>query len=188
MRILKTLRIAKSGYIVMSVLFYIAGILYMIKPGASPMAVCISIGIILIAYGIIKIIGYLSADLYCLAFQYDLGCGLFLIVLGVIVLIFRIRVWQYLQPALGLLILLDGLMTIQTSKDSKKFGLETWHWILISAITASFLGALVVIQSFLGRPSQIVNGCSILIEGVMKHLLVKSTVVIINGRQHSMKD
>ena len=172
----------------MSVLFYIAGILYMILPGASPIAVCISSGIILIAYGLIKIIGYLSDDLYCLAVQYDLGCGLFLIDLGVIVLIFRVRVWQYLQPALGMLILLDSLMTIQTSKDSKKFGLETWYWILICAIAAGTLGALVVIQSFLGKTSRVVNGCSVLMEGVMKHLLVKSTVILMKDLPYSMED
>ncbi|MDO5346512.1 MAG: DUF308 domain-containing protein [Lachnospiraceae bacterium] len=166
----------------MSIIFYIAGVLYMVLPGASPMVACISSGIILAAYGIIKIIGYLSDDLYCLAFQYDLGCGLFLIVLGAIVLCLNLKVWQYLQPALGMLILLDGLMTIQTSKDSKKFGLETWHWILTCAVIASTFGALVVIKSFWGEPSRIVNGCAILAEGFMNHLLVKSTVIIMNNR------
>lgn len=153
----------------------------MVLPEVSPMAVCLCSGIILIAYGIIKIIGYLSDDLFCLAFQYDLGRGLFLIVLGVIVLFCNLRVWQYLQPALGMLILLDGLMTIQTSKDSKKFGLETWHFILSCAIVAGALGAVVVIKSLWGVPSRIVNGCAVLAEGFMNHLLVKSTVMIISG-------
>lgn len=148
----------------------------MILPEVSHMAVCISCGILLTAYGIIKIIGYLSDDLYCLAFQYDLGCGMFLIVLGIIVLCFNLKVWQYLQPAFGMLILLDGLMTIQTSKDAKKFGLETWYLILISAIASGALGAIVVIKSFWGVTSRIVNGSAILTEGFMKHLLVKSTV------------
>ena len=160
----------------------------MVLPEVPPMAVCISSGIILTAYGIIKIIGYLSDDLYCLAFQYDLGCGLFLIVLGVIVLVFHVRVRQYLQPALGMLILLDGLMTIQTSKDSRKFGLETWHLILICAMLAGVLGALVVIKAFWGKPSRIVNGCSVLVEGVMKHLLVKSTVILMNDGSHLKED
>lgn len=48
----------------------------MILPSVSPMSVCIGSGIILIAYGIIKIIGYCSDDLYNLAFQHDLACGL----------------------------------------------------------------------------------------------------------------
>ena len=34
-------------------------------------------------------IGYFSKDLYCLAFQYDLACGIFLIILGVVALSIR---------------------------------------------------------------------------------------------------
>ena len=166
----------------MSVLFYIAGIFQMVRPGPAPMAVCISSGMILIAYGIIKIIGYLSDDLFCLAFQYGLGCGLFLIVLGL-----NVRVWRYLRPALGMLILLDGLLPIQTSKDSKKFGLEVWHWFLICAVIVSVLGALVVVSTFWEKPSQMINGCAILAEGLMNHLLVKSTVVVMNGHTRPEK-
>ncbi|MDY5509310.1 DUF308 domain-containing protein, partial [Dysosmobacter sp.] len=83
---MKKLRMARDGYIVMSIVFYIAGLTYMLLLEISPMTICISSGIALIAYGIIKIIGYCSNDLYCLAFQYDLACGIFLIVLGVIML------------------------------------------------------------------------------------------------------
>lgn len=57
----------------------------MLLPEMSQMTICISSGIALIAYGIIKVIGYFSNDLYCLAFQCDLACGLFLIVLGIII-------------------------------------------------------------------------------------------------------
>ena len=94
------------------------------------MAFCIAGGILLITYGIIKIIGYLSDDLYNLAFQYDLGCGLFLIVLGMIVLVRNIRIQDHLYQGMGCLILLDSLLTIQTCGDAKKFGLETWYRIL----------------------------------------------------------
>ncbi len=103
-----------------------------------------------------------------------------MIVLGTIVLGLNVRVWRYLRPALGMLILLDGLLTIQTSKDSKKFGLEVWHWILICAVIVSVLGALVVVSTFWEKPSQMINGCAILTEGLMNHLLVKSTVVVMN--------
>ena len=120
---------ARDGYIVMSIVFYIAGLIYIILPEISPMTICISSGIALIAYGIIKIIGYCSNDLYCLAFQYDLACGIFLIVLGVIMLCSSTKLIPYLSVGLGALVLLDSLLTIQTSKDAKQFGLQTWHMI-----------------------------------------------------------
>ena len=83
---MKKLRLARDGYILMSIAFYVAGLTYMFLPEISPLTICITSGIVLIVYGIIKVIGYCSNDLYCLAFQYDLACGLFLMVLGVIML------------------------------------------------------------------------------------------------------
>ncbi|MGN0315598.1 MAG: DUF308 domain-containing protein [Fusicatenibacter sp.] len=79
---MKKVRMARGGYILISVIFNIAGIVYMMVPTISPLTLCICGGLILIAYGIVKIIGYLSDDMYDLAFQYDLACGLFLMVLG----------------------------------------------------------------------------------------------------------
>ena len=64
-----------------------------------------------------KIIGYCSEDLYNLAFQHDLACGVFLIVVGVITLGCNLRIQSYLTPALGLLILLDAVLKLQTVKN-----------------------------------------------------------------------
>lgn len=96
---MKKIRMARDGYVLISIIFYIAGIVCMTIPSISPLVLCITGGIILVAYGIVKIIGYLSDDLYDLAFQYDLACGIFLIVLGVIVLGCNLRIRSYLSPA-----------------------------------------------------------------------------------------
>ena len=129
-KILKKIRMARDGYVLISIIFYIVGIVCTTIPSISPLVLCITGGIILVAYGIVKIIGYLSDDLYDLAFQYDLACGIFLIVLGVIVLGCNLRIRSYLSPGLGLLILLDAVLKVQTAKDAKVFGLEIWKWIL----------------------------------------------------------
>lgn len=83
---MKKLRMARNGYILISFIFYISGIIYMILPSVSPLLDCIGSGIILVVYGIVKIIGYCSDDLYNLAFQQDLASGVFLIVVGIITL------------------------------------------------------------------------------------------------------
>ena len=81
----------------MSIIFYIVGIMYMLISNIESFTLCIVSGIIFIAYGVIKIIGYLSNDLYNLAFQYNLGCGLFLIVLGIIIIVRNERIIYYLS-------------------------------------------------------------------------------------------
>lgn len=180
---MERLRIARNGYILISVIFYIAGIIYMLISSVPPLMLCIIIGIILIAYGIVKIIGYFSNDLYNLAFQYDLACGLFLVVVGVIVLGCNLRIRQYLSPALGLLILSDAFLKLQTSKDARKFGIETWNWIMAFSIIAAVFGVLIIVKPLPGmRSSHVVDGCGLLVEGFMNHLTVRETVKIKNEK------
>ena len=86
MRSVAPMKIAKIGYIVVSVLFCIAGILFIALPEISTKIVKIEIGIAAIVFGIVKLIGYFSKDLYRLAFQFDLEFGILMVVLGTIVL------------------------------------------------------------------------------------------------------
>lgn len=179
---MKKLRIARDGYILLSIAFYIAGIAYIISPSVSSMTLCIISGVILVIYGIVKIIGYLSDDLYCLAFQYDLSSGILLIVVGIIILGCNMRIQHLLSPGLGLLILLDAVLKVQTSKDAKTFGLETWNWILGFSIIAGVFGVLIIIGPFSGdRGGHILNGCGLLVEGIMNHLEIRETVKIMNS-------
>ena len=75
---LKQIKIACTGYILISIVFYITGFLCIVDPELIQLHSRTLAGTILIAYGIIKIIGYFSKDLYCLAFQHDFACGIFL--------------------------------------------------------------------------------------------------------------
>ena len=70
-RSVTSIRIAKYGYIFMSVLFCVAGILMLLKPGISVEAIGLFAGLSMIVFGVIKLIGYFSKDLFRLAFQYD---------------------------------------------------------------------------------------------------------------------
>ena len=178
---MKKVRMARNRYILLSVIFYIIGIVYMIVPSIPPITLCIIGGIILMIYGIIKILGYLSDDRYCLAFQYDFACGLLLIALGIIILTCNMRIYQHLSSGLGLLILVDALLKIQISKDARKFGLEKWNWILICSVIAGALGVLIIVKPFSGTGgSRIVGGIGLLAEGIMNHLVVMETINITN--------
>ncbi|MDY3282500.1 DUF308 domain-containing protein [Dysosmobacter sp.] len=174
---MKKLRLARDGYIVMSVVFYIAGLTYMFLPEISPMTICITSGIVLIIYGIIKVIGYCSDDLYCLAFQYDLACGPFLMVLGVIILACNQRIVAHLSVGLGVLVLLDSLLSIQTSKDARQFGLETWNVILATSVVAAVCGVLLIVRPYQSSgAAHLAAGGTLLAEGLKNHCVVILTV------------
>ena len=170
---LKQVKMARAGYILVSILFYISGIVCIILPGIDARAAAIVAGMVLVAYGIIKIIGYLSKDLYCLAFKYDLACGIFLIVLGIVVLAIGRKFEGQLLPGLGALVLLDGLLCIQTSIDAKKFGLSSWIVILFFSILSGTLGVVVIVTS-----AQTIAGFSLLAEGFMRQYIVQCTVYL----------
>ncbi len=174
---MKRLRIARNGYILVSISFYIAGVLLFLLPQISPAAVCAAGGTVLVVYGVIKVIGYWSDDLYCLAFQYDLAHGLLLSIVGVLLLVCGPRLEPCLTPGLGILVLLDGLLTVQTTRDAKAFGLERWTWMLALATTACVLGVLIIavpLQDALG--ARYLAGAALIAVGAMKHFVIKSTV------------
>ena len=82
-------------------------------------------GAVSIVFGIIKLMGYFSKDVYRLAFQFDLALGIAMIVLGAVEVI-RPRLLLGLLPVvLGIIVLVDGLFKIQTALDSKRFGLKS---------------------------------------------------------------
>ena len=152
-------------------MFYITGFLCIVNPGLMQLHSRTLAGIILVAYGIIKIIGYFSKDLYCLAFQYDFACGIFLIVLGIATLCISARFKDSsLLAALGILILLDSLLSIQTAFDSKKFGLSSWKYILIFSMIAGIFGILVISKNTITFA-----GGALLAEGGMRHYIVQHT-------------
>lgn len=138
---LKQLKLAKNGYIIMSVLFMVLGACLIIWPDCSMAVFCTAVGIMLIVYGLIKILGYFSRDIYCLAFS--LSClGVLLAAVGIIIIVRRNVVVNLIFGIFGLLILADALFKIQMSIDAKKFGLELWWRILLVAILTGVLGFL----------------------------------------------
>ena len=161
----------------MSLIFYAFGLAYMFLPEIPDLTLCIAAGVCLLIYGVIKLVGYLSPDLYCLAFQYDMASAILLMILGVLVIACNLRVRDFLVPGLGVLILSDSVLTIQTAKDAAKFGIRSWVLLLVISIVCVLVGCLIIIHPFYSvRARPVMVGLAILLEGVMKHCVVLCTV------------
>ena len=83
-----SLNVIKRIYSVMAVCLIAVGAMLMIKPDISINIICKVTGIVLIGYGIVKFAGYVTKDLFQLAFQFDLALGIVSIVFG-IALVFK---------------------------------------------------------------------------------------------------
>ena len=184
MRSVTPMRIAKIGYIVMSVMFCIAGALFIALPDISITMIGISMGIAMSVFGIVKLVGYFSRDLFRLAFQFDLELGILLLVLGLIVLIRPDDLMTFMCIALGISILTDGLFKVQIALDSKRFGIKSWWVILALAVVAGTIGVFLIFRS--SKSAQFLTvllGVSILAEGILNLYTVISTVLIIKHQQ-----
>lgn len=184
MRSIAPMKIAKTGYIIMSILFCAVGVLFIACPELSVKIIGRALGIAMIIFGGVRLVGYFSKDLFRLAFQYDLEFGILLIALGVIVLIKSANIMNFIFIALGIAIFTDGLFKIQIAMDSRKFGIGTWWLILLLAVLTGFVGILLVFRP--AESSYVLTtllGISLLAEGILNLCVVLSTVKIVRHQR-----
>ncbi len=176
--------VAKAGYIVMSLVFCGAGVLFIVKPELSAMVVSRALGAAMIVFGLIKLVGYFSKDLFRLAFQYDLGFGLLLIALGILALAKPAGALDFIFIALGVAILTDGLFKLQIAVDSKRFGISTWWLTLVLAVITGVVGLALVFRPWDSvRLLTTLLGAALLAEGILNLCVAISTVKIVNHQQ-----
>lgn len=179
MHSIKSTLAAKIGAIIVSLLQCLLGIALIVYPALSAKILCILTGGLMICYGIFKIIGYLSGDLYRLAFQFDLALGLFGALLGLILLIFPAKMIALVNFIIGILILSDGLFKIQITFDAKAFGIRQWRLILSLAVITVFLGILVIIDPFSSSTVlMMLLGIALIAEGILNFSVMLCTVKV----------
>ncbi len=184
MRSVTPMRIAKTGYIIMSVVFAIVGILFIANPELSVLLIGRALGIVMVVFGCVRLVGYFSKDLFRLAFQYDLEFGILLIALGTVVLIKSANVMNFIFVALGIAILADSLFKVQIAIDAQAFGIGTWWLILLLAVLTGSVGLVLVFRPVeSARILTVLLGVSLLAEGILNLCVVVSTVKIVKHQR-----
>ena len=189
MRSVTPMQIAKIGYIVLSVVFCIVGVLFVAWSDIGTQVLSRALGIAMIVFGGIKIVGYFSKDLFRLAFQFDLELGIISAVLGIIVLLNPFGTITFIFIAMGIAILADALFKIRIAIDAKRFGVGAWWMILSLAFLTAIAGVLLVF-----RPWESANiltvllGISLLAEGVLNLCVAVSTVKIVKHQYPDVID
>lgn len=177
---IRRMKAAKLGYIMISVLLCVMGIALIAVPDFSVALLCRIGGGIMILFGMVKIIGYCSKDLYRLAFQFDLAFGILLMVLGVILITQTNTMIHMICIMLGVWVLADALLKIQIAIDSKAFGIRRWWLILAVAIMTGVAGFLLVFRPW--ESVQVVMlrlGIALITEGILNLVTILTAVKII---------
>ena len=180
-------RWVKLAFSLASAALILCGVSLLIWPGVSARAICTVVGWLGLIHGITRLAGYFSNDLYRLAFQFDLAVGVLSIIVGGILIRHTENVLALLPIVIGLFILVDSALRIQTAIDAKHFGMEKWWLILLVAAAGTVLGAaLMVHPSAGGRTLTRLIGLSLIMHGGENMLACLYTVRV--PRRSSAED
>lgn len=176
---IKTIKAAKLGYIIMSVMLCCIGIFFMVFPDISTRVICRLVGGIFAVLGAVKLVGYFSKDLYRLAFQFDLSLGILLITIGLVMFFYPAGFTAVLFSVIGLLVMGDGLFKLQIALDTRRFGIGKWGLIAFFAIVTGILGLLLIINPFKGANIiMVIAGLSLLLAGVANLFVAIFTIKV----------
>ncbi len=145
MGLIRSVKVLFGG---ISAFFVVGGACLLFRPDTSAATICILLGIASVIYGVVRLVGYFSDDLYRLAFQFDLAVGILAILIGGI-LIFRTQsVLANLPLMIGCFLLVDSVLRLQTALDARHFGMRRWWLILAVSICGAFLGVVLLLRPF----------------------------------------
>ena len=189
MRSAKPARAAKIGYLIMSGLLCLMGVLIIRYPEASLRTVSILCGLMMIAFGIVKLIGYFSRDLFRLAFENDLSFGSLMLVLGSSLLLHREGSLSFFCTVIGILILTDGFVKVQIAVEARPFGIRQWPLLIAVAVVTSMFGCVLIF-----RPSARLHlmgqllGVSLILDAVLNVITMLTTVNTAGKRYTGAKE
>lgn len=176
---MQRLRSIKTGFIAVSAALIALGLWLFVCPGVSSATICVVLGAVSVLYGIIKLLGYFSNDLYRLAFQFDLAVGILSIILGLLLILRPDAVLSFLPTVVGVFILVDSILRFQTSIDAKHFGMDKWWGILLISCAGAVLGVLLLFRPFESAMAMIrLIGLTLMIDGVENLVTCAYTVKV----------
>ncbi len=177
---------AKIMHLCSAVIFFAAGLLLALVPdfedsGAFRNTV---VGIASIIIGATGIYGYFSNDMYRLAFQLDFALGIFNVIFGILLLINPVQLSVLLPTAVSILTLLDGGNKSQMAIEGKRFGIQKWYLVLVSAVLEIAAGVVLILLAYHGRDVRAWMGVAMGLVGVTNFWTTMYTVRVRNTTHH----
>ena len=168
MRSMTPLRIAKTGYLAVSILLLLAGAALAFFPDSSTLVLGTILGILFLLFGLVKLIGFFSKDPYQLVFEGDLVFGVLYLAFGLCLLLRTERSMGFFGVIFGLMLLADGMTRVRIAVDARPFGIRGWWLILIAAVLTAVLGLVLLFHPGEGTRLLVqLLGISLMADGIM---------------------
>ena len=144
------------------------GLILLLIPGVATSVLFNGIGAVCILIGLVHAVKYFTLNAREAVISNDMALGLAWIVGGLSVIIFKGLLVSLLPSLFGLVILVGGVIKIQSTMGFKRMNSGRWYWELICAAVSVVLGILILANPFSTALLMMrVIGISLLIEGGM---------------------
>ncbi len=137
MKRLDIVKEARAIHVGVSLLLILSGVFLIAWPEVAKTVTRYLIGGNFIVMGLARALGYFANDLYRLAFQYDLALGGFGVIFGILLIISPDHVQVALPYIIGVYVLINSLLKMQTALDAKAFGMKHWWGLMTSSLAIS---------------------------------------------------
>ncbi|MCD8036881.1 MAG: DUF308 domain-containing protein [Clostridiales bacterium] len=174
------MEIIKRGllaYLAFAFIFVVVGICFLAWPEASLMTICYILGAITLAWGIVKVSGFIKNkdNARGFLFQLNLVFGIFLIVVGALLLIFPKVIIAAIPIVVGIIITVDGLHKVKVGLDARSMGGEKWWLTEIVALITIIFGLCLILNPFESSNAMIfLLGFALLVDGLQNIIVIVS--------------
>lgn len=138
----------KTNDLISSLIFVVIGLVLLIWPGTSTQVVCMVLGGVLLAYGVIQIVMYLFAKEKTLYHQGMLILGIILSVIGAWILLKPEMIIAAVPVIMGIIIVMHGVHNVVQGLQLKGMDYEKWWIAFALGIVTVALGSILIYNPF----------------------------------------
>ena len=162
------MRTFKTSYLTSSLLFVAAGVALLVWPSLSIKVVCGLFGAVILAKGLFTLWAALREQTSTLFRYWNWVFGAAASAMGVFLLVRPQTVVSVLPILVGLFVIFDGVMRIESAVSLRKAGYQRWWLFLVLALLSAGLGVMMLCNPF-GTVELLVMAIGIVfvVEGVL---------------------
>ncbi|WP_270913770.1 HdeD family acid-resistance protein [Allofournierella sp. CML151] len=158
----------RKTFSISSVAFILVGLALLLWPDVSLRLVCGLFGLVILLKGVSSIYSFLKAEVRGFFSYFGWLFGAIAVALGIFLLIRPQTVVSVLPILVGLFVILDGVMRVQSAFELRAAGYDRWWSLLLLALVSVVLGAVMLWNPF-GTVELLVMaiGVILMVEGVL---------------------
>nr|WP_302599085.1 DUF308 domain-containing protein [uncultured Cellulosilyticum sp.] len=177
---MRQLKLIKTVYSGLTAGLIILGLALLSGPKITSGFICKLVGMTFLICGMIRIVSYFTKDMFQLAFQFDLGLGIVAMVIGLVMLLRAECLVEATSAFIGIFILIDATLKVQTAIEAKRFGIQKWWIILGLSLVVIIVGILLITMQWETTEAMIrLIGMNLCFHGLLNLWVIQNTVKII---------